>query len=190
MPKDIREILDEAMRRDDPAEVEAILRSHPELKDEETGVGTLIHSASTMGSINTVKRLVALGFDVNTPSSPRGRPPEGPIFSAVNSGNAEVVRWLLEQGARSEFVVNDVAGKSRNFALGSAIMDGRLDLVKLLVEYGADVNVLYAKRTPLIDAQRMGHEEIAEYLRSKGAKLPEDLGHVPPQKGTKKKGKK
>jgi hypothetical protein len=168
----------QAMERDDADAVAELLRADPEKIHMQTGVGTLIHYAATKRAIKTVKRLVELGFDVNTPAHPDD-PPEGPLCNAVTGGSAELVRWLLEQGARSDCVVKSEGGVTRNFALHQAIEDGRLDLVKLLVEHGANVSVYYSDRTPLLVAQNMGQEEITEYLRSKGAKLPWQLAGQP-----------
>ena len=96
------------------------------------------------------------------------------------------MRWLLENGAKSECVAElEDGAPRRNFALCEAIENGRLDMVEMLVEYGADVNVYYAGRTPLLWAEAHGHKAIVKYLRSKGAKLPTELGH-----GSKKKPKK
>jgi hypothetical protein len=172
-----RQIAD-ALDRDDADEVVRLLKAHPELKGIPTGVGTWLHTAANRGAFRSVKALVALGFDVNVPKHPDD-PPEGPLFNAVSRGSQEIVRWLLEHGAHSDCVVKSEGGVTRNFALHQAVEDGRLDLVKLLVEHGANVSVYYGDRTPLLVAQNMGHEEIAEYLRSKGAKLPWQLAGQP-----------
>lgn len=159
----------------------ALLRKHPKLLHDETGVGTWLHYSASVGNLAACQFFVAQGIDINAPSSPSGTPPETAVFDAVMSGSLDILRWLLENGAQSHRTVPLEGNAPRNFALGSAITRGRLDMVQLLVEYGADVNVYYAGRTPLSVAEGGGHKEIAKYLRSKGAKLPEELGHAEPE---------
>lgn len=160
----------------------ALLKAHPHMLGEETGVGTWLHYAAASGNLAACQFFVAQGIDVNSPSDPSGTPPETPVFDAVMSGSLDMVRWLLERGAKSHCLLPLQGNAPRNFALGSAITRGRLDMVQLLVEYGADVNVYFAGRTPLSQAEGGGQKEIAKYLRSKGAKLPAELGHGAPAK--------
>ena len=53
---------------------------------------------------------------------------------------------------------------------------GHFDIVKLLVEHGADVNATWIDVNPLSYAIMYGQKEIEAYLRSKGAKEPSQLG--------------
>lgn len=164
----------QAMRQGDVPEVARLFRETPQALQMETGVGSWLHKAATLGNLELVKTCVAAGIDVNAPP-PSGLPPENCLFDAAISGSIDVVRWLLEQGAKSECVVELEGGARRNFALNEAIGNDRLDMVQLFVEYGADVNVFYAGRTPLLIAEATGRKAIAKYLRSKGAKLPKEL---------------
>jgi hypothetical protein len=56
----------------------------------------------------------------------------------------------------------------------SAIAQAHLDVVKLLVEHGADYNMEFFQppATPLSHAISFGHHEIVQYLKSLGARLP------------------
>jgi ankyrin repeat protein len=181
MSTDVKSQIAIAMRAGNEAEVRRLFTQHPDFIHVETGVGTWLHKAAHCGDLRMVQCCVEIGIDVNAPH-PGGCPPETAVFDAVLGGSADVVRWLLEKGAKSNCVVAYEGGVTRNFALGEAIDRGHLDLVQLLVEYGADVNVYYAGHTPLSRAERMGHKQIARYLRSKGAKLPDELGHKNPEK--------
>lgn len=174
----------EACKRDDADAVEAILRTRSN-PISEGDARYWLYSAAQKGAINVVKRIISWGYDANTSRDPDRLPPEGPLFPAVMSGNLELVRWLLEQGAISECLVPG-EDEPRNFALSTAVSDGRLDIVQLLVEYGANVNVYYGNRTPVSESLAYGHKDIADYLRSKGGKTPEELGVVKPKKGRKK----
>lgn len=169
-----------AIENDDDVGCRALLDNFPEMAD-----ASWLHYAAQKGAIKCVKVFVSRGVGVNESTEPDRFPPEGPLFPAVMSGNLELVRWLLEQGATSEWLVPGETAP-RNFALSTAISDGRFDIVQLLVEYGANVNVYYGNRTPVSKALACGHKDIADYLRSKGGKTPEELGVVKPKKGKKK----
>ena len=64
--------------------------------------------------------------------------------------------------------------------LVEAARDGNLAIVKLLVEKGADVNRKSASagnRTALDQAERHGNDDVAAYLRSKGAVSSKKTSH-------------
>jgi ankyrin repeat protein len=178
----IKTQISHALRRGDAPEVARLLREHPESLEMETGYGGWLHKAAAYGNLEVVKVCVAAGIHPNAPP-PGGLPPESALFDAVSSGSADVVRWLLENGAKSECVAElEDGAPRRNFALCQACEDGRLDMVEMLVEYGADVNVYYGGRTPLLWAEAHGHKDLVKYLRSKGAKRPDELGLGPKNK--------
>jgi outer membrane protein assembly factor BamB len=89
------------------------------------------------------------------------------LLDAARSGDRARVATLLDEGV-------DVNTLSRYnvSALGFAAERGHLDVVRLLVERGADVNVtdsFYGSR-PLDFALRGGHLEIALYLLERGSR--------------------
>jgi ankyrin repeat protein len=57
------------------------------------------------------------------------------MIHAVESGNCDLVRWLIGQGANANARRTDL---SRQTVLHDAAWRGDLDMVKLLVEAGAD----------------------------------------------------
>ena len=64
----------------------------------------------------------------------------------------------------------------------SAVMDGNLDRVRLLVEQGADKEMGDVNdSTPLLLASCHGHLDMVQYLVEKGVKIdkPNDIGHTP-----------
>lgn len=81
-------------------------------------------------------------------------------------GDAEKVKALLKQGVDIE-ATTDSTGST---PLHLAAAGGHLDVVKLLLEHGADINAMDRGRsTPLIAALRNKHRELADFLMSKGA---------------------
>jgi ankyrin repeat protein len=94
---------------------------------------------------------------------------------AAREGHLAIVTMLLDRGARIEEVV---AGDEN--ALISASGSGQLEVVRLLVARGANVNArVWAEtgwtdrqgewRTPLNMARRGGHTAVVNYLQSVGA---------------------
>lgn len=82
------------------------------------------------------------------------------------------MKWLLEHGARPKYEHRGLI-----FSCGtlSSAAEGNLEMVRLLVEHGAPIDVLVddPPRSVLTIAMEYGHSEMADYLRSKGA-LTED----------------
>lgn len=118
-----------AIEADDAQALEQLVRADPALLQSDMGMGTMLHFAAQCGSLLVVKKLVELGINVNATKYPDyPEPPEGPIWNAVLGGSAPVVKWLLENGAKSDCVVPS-NGEKRNISLVQAVEDGRLDLV-------------------------------------------------------------
>lgn len=160
----------EAMVRGDVQEFERLLRLHPdELSREPTG-RILMHGAAGRGQLACVEVLGKHGIDVNVAD---GDEPQGALARAASEGHLHVVRWLLGQGAKVNYVVE---GKTWCTALTGAISGGHLQVVKMLIEHGADVNANGPGLTPLGYALTYNHHEIASFLRSVGAKTAAELG--------------
>ena len=87
------------------------------------------------------------------------------LMDAVNKGNLEVAKLLLENGADvdardnlGDTICINVAGK------------GNLEVIKLLLENGADVNAKgMFSPTPLMNAVREENLEVIKLLLKKGA---------------------
>lgn len=87
---------------------------------------------------------------------------------SCDKGNYEQAKKLIEQEG---YDVND-QDNAGNTALHEAALNGHLDIVKLLIKNGADVNMQsfeMFKDTPLIDASANGHLDVVKYLLSHGA---------------------
>lgn len=165
--------IDTAFEENHLSELRRLLVEHPEyLCDIRDGKDWWMWKAAMDGRLEALQVLVELGLDVNLPRDlPDPDNPfctfEGPILHAAMEGHVDIVRWLLEKGAKINYTVN---GKVRCLPLLDAACKGHLDIVKLLVEHGADLNFEFNGHTPLSQAEGYGHPEVAAYLRSVGAK--------------------
>ena len=107
-------------------------------KDHEAANNALL-AACTKGDQAAAASALAAGADINT-IVPTG---DLPILQcALNSGNADLVRWLLEEGAW----VNAINWRGES-AVTAAVRLQRPDLVELLLAAGADVNSREPART-------------------------------------------
>jgi len=107
------------------------------------------------------------------------------LMFAVKSGKREAVEYLLKQHAVVDHINN--LGLT---PLHLAVRKNSLDLVRVLLEFGADVNITdtkygYASRcynqTPLFDAVQENNDQMIEYLFVNGADLDHqnDSGRTP-----------
>jgi uncharacterized protein len=80
-------------------------------------------------------------------------------------GRTETVKNLLANGANPS--ATDAEGWS---ALQAAAENGHIEIVKLLVKAGTDINYAFSGKTALQFAKMAKQGTVAEYLRSVGAK--------------------
>lgn len=88
-----------------------------------------------------------------------------PLFTAVEDGDVARVNHLLSRGANPSM---DFEGYP---ALEQAASDGNVEIVRLLLEHGADVNVrnAWTGHTPLMSAKENHHEKVVKLLLDAGA---------------------
>ena len=90
------------------------------------------------------------------------------LIFAIERGNIEIVKLLLEKGADSDG--RDSEANQRKTALMKAIELGKVEIVKALLEAGADVNLKDNQgKTALIHANENNNIEIANLLKQHGA---------------------
>ncbi|MBN1392013.1 MAG: ankyrin repeat domain-containing protein [Sedimentisphaerales bacterium] len=120
-----------------------VIKSNAVTKDGEQEVsaelgGTALNIALAVGKLETAKLLLPRTNNVNTVCMKMM-----PLHYAIMHGRADIVKALLEKGAD----VNAVGGDFDSTPLLLAIMSGLNDkcpdpeIVKLLLEYGADANI-------------------------------------------------
>lgn len=150
---------------DNLEEFRRLLRANPEFLRTDEGMDRWMWCAAMDGKLSFIKALMGLGMDVN--ESNDSDEPEGPIQQASYAGHVEIVRWLLEHGARINHVVK---GKPRCWPLVGAATNGHLDVVKLLVEHGADIHATWNGINAITQAEDFGQLAVRDYLRSLGAR--------------------
>lgn len=98
------------------------------------------HKAVEKGDVNTVKKLIEYGINVNQVKEIDDYfGEEDPLSRAVRNDNVEIVKLLL------------AAGANPNCAISWAVRAGNLPIVKLLVEAGADVNRFEGDYYPTVE---------------------------------------
>jgi ankyrin len=143
-----------------------------------------------------IKKLLDAGANPNAliNNTPRARMREGsprivfatPLMRAAFAGDLELTKVLLDHGADPKIISKD--GETMlEAAAGVAFIQGyhrgkteaeRLEVVKLFVDLGVDVNQAddYGI-TPLMASANLGHTKVIQYLVDKGADLGAyDLG--------------
>jgi ankyrin repeat protein len=112
-----------------------------------------LSAAAWNGHLDVIKYLVDKGANVNTA-----------ISAAASKGNMELIDELMKLKGADASKVN----------LSGAAQNGHLDVIKYLVDKGADVNLPNQFGTaPLLLAAACGHEDIVKFLLSRGGKLDE-----------------
>uniref|UniRef100_A0A6C0ED74 Uncharacterized protein n=1 Tax=viral metagenome TaxID=1070528 RepID=A0A6C0ED74_9ZZZZ len=97
---------------------------------------------------------------------------------ACHNGNTEIVKILLENGASSVINEADIGGLT---PLLYATKRKHFDIIKLLVEHGADVNIQNKEGfTPLINSILYEDKKSVELLLKSGANVEQKKGFLTP----------
>ena len=149
------------------AQLEAMLKTNA--VDTRSPFGwTLLHLAAFAGNVPNTELLIARGADVNARAKSTFL--NTPLQTAMLSGQYATAKILIDHGA------DVLVRQSRGFTpLHEAALLGRQDLVQLLLDHGAELNSRSdSGRTPLSEAMRGKHDELAAWLKAKGAMVEED----------------
>lgn len=120
-----------------------------------------LYGAAERSQVETLKRLIAEGADVNQ----RGSQGATPLHRAALRGPIEAVEVLINAGAE----LDAVTGRGLT-PIGEAARAGHLAIVRVLLEAGADANG-GRRMTPLVMATQRGHVEVIRLLVEHGANV-------------------
>jgi hypothetical protein len=147
---------------------------------------TPLHWAASSDDVVVLDALLDAGADIDAPGAVIAG--GAPLADAVAFAQWSAARRLVERGAKVRFgeaAALGLLGEVRSYFAGGAADPGELnrafwfachggqrDTAEYLLERGADMNWLpgWEKFTPLDAARRNGFEELAEWLRGRGAK--------------------
>ena len=120
--------------------------------------------ASQQGYEMIVDYLIAKGAKVNTEDYSGSTS----LMLASQHGRGNVVKKLIDSGAN----INQQAKSNGRSALYCSCGNNQLDVVRILVENGADLEIQNNQNhSPLCIAAITGHREITKYLLDKGANV-------------------
>jgi len=133
-----------------------------------------IHEAAGRGNLGVVQLLLDHGADINSLSDAGWTP----LTNAAWAPNAaEIGRFLIQHGASvnpdpCREVKSCTCGPNFNTPLHQACAMNKADLVKILIDNGAKVNLLNREGwPPMFSAVRSGNAEVVAYLINHGAFL-------------------
>jgi uncharacterized protein len=139
----------------------AVATREPRLIRERTSLGeTALHLLVLGTSVAAVRSLVGIGAEVDALCHAG----ESPLSLAASIGRAEMVQALLDGGAR---IVVDGQWQP---TLHRAVRNGNVDVVRLLLDAGANVNEQADfGEAPIHVAAEEGHTELLVLLLARGA---------------------
>lgn len=133
-----------AVAQKDRAMVELLLASKANVKATNSVGDTPLHFAVGNGSTGIAELLLANGADVNA----RGDREKTPLLTAAENGSVEMVKLLLDNKASLDVIGNfSIQNESGQFydayqsPLHLALLKNNNELLKLLLERGADANI-------------------------------------------------
>jgi ankyrin repeat protein len=130
------------------------------------GATLSLHEASAAGQLARVEELVSENASLASGVSPDGFPV---VALAAVFGHFEIAKYLHAKGADINAAATNGTGYN---ALTGAVTSGQTEIVKWLLENGADPNYRYANGySPLLNAAANGHLEILKLLQGHGADL-------------------
>ena len=145
--------------------VEAVIKSFINVKDGNED--PVLLTAARQGNLKCIEALVGAGADVNL-SGKRGITP---LTSSAARGYIDCVKFFIENGA----CVNSLNPDEEEFPLVLAAVNGQTEIIKILLDAGADVNrKRFSGFSALTRASGAGHHETLKILLERGAATATD----------------
>lgn len=145
--------------------VEALLSSGANPNAKSIQGLTALHQAASQGAIKVIELLLACKADVNASDNQSYTPLHGAISYGKNDTRKAVVETLLKSGAN----VNAKTSRDGETPIHKAVANRDIEIVKLLIEHGADVNAISKSGVTSLYFAR-NSSNISELLKEHGAK--------------------
>lgn len=129
---------------------------------------TPLHLAVVFWHLEAVTLLIDRGAGVNQDQGSRLQP----LHLAVNDAQLVMIEALLRAGANITTKINDSDDELHGAqALHYAVLSGSVAVTKLLLDHGADMDAtIGSELTALGLAVDEGHDDVADFLRARGAR--------------------
>ena len=126
-----------------------------------------VNIAATHGHVEVLKLLKEFGADISN----------GPLYCAARHNQLKAAEWLLEQEVEIDACRKPGSGDT---PLAAAVHIGHLEMVKLLVDHGASIDMPYYREYTLLDlACEQNQPEVAKLLIARGAKPRRGVRYQP-----------
>ena len=160
-PEFLGKMMSAAVQKDQSVIVESLFHRGADANDPLPSGATPLDAAASAGALKVVRALLNHGADPNRAD----RNGISPLEDASLRGFDAIAEILLDHGA----LVNQVNSGSGTTALYAAASFGKSDVVKLLLQRGADVNLCgNGRKTPYAAALENGYSEIAAQIQHRG----------------------
>jgi ankyrin repeat protein len=124
---------------------------------------TALHKACGEGNLETVRLLINKGADIEARNSIRSATP---LLDAMREPHIDVVKYLIEKGADVKAFDKHGFG-----VIHKAARKGNIEIAKLMLKIGADIEQRATIGTPIYWAASSGQKEFIEFLINAGASL-------------------
>jgi hypothetical protein len=149
--------------------------------------GDGLFTAASHGRLDMVKLFLSKEYEFDVNSKETFPPHQSPLEACLKNCDPDVVLLLLEHGADPNYgraIIGAISGYPPK--------KNSLEIVKLLEKHGADLHRTFvnhqAKDKDLMNALSTaiawGQQEVADYLRSRGAVLPDKTPRKPAGDGS------